>query len=104
MKGRPQWTAERNGHASILRGHGSREALVELTGRSPVYVASAQGWSCQADTLDDACALAQVRGIDVEVVGSRAARSRAVEALRAAPAPRWTDAHRGDDHTSGVLW
>lgn len=104
MKRRPQWTAERNAHASILRGHGSREALAELTGRPPLYVASARGWSCQADTLDDACALAQARGIDVEVMGSRAARSRAVEALLAAPLPRWSATQVDTDDDTRALW
>lgn len=88
---RRQWTAERNGCSSLLRGEGSRAALEQITGRAPMWAPLSKGWSCQEDTLSDALALAQALGIDVNVMGPRARRSRAIDALRAAPAPRWSE-------------
>ncbi|MGB3761837.1 MAG: hypothetical protein WA966_01340 [Ornithinimicrobium sp.] len=91
MNRRRKWSATMNRHASTLSGYGAREALIQLTGHAPVYVASEHAYSCQQHTLEDACALAQRLGIDVEIVGRRARRARLLDALMAAPAPRFPE-------------
>ncbi|WP_214055973.1 hypothetical protein [Nocardioides aquaticus] len=78
-------------HQSILRGRGSREILIQITGRAPVWVASARGWSCQERSARSSIALAEHLGYDIEVIGRRSARARAIDALLAAPAPRFPE-------------
>ncbi len=83
------WTAVPNGCGSVLRGDGSREGLIKLTGRAPMWAPLSKGWSCQQDSLTDALALAQSLGIDVNIVGPRSRKAHLSDVLDAAPAPRW---------------
>ena len=50
------------------RGHGSRELLAEVSGRSPLWGSRVRAWHCQPQTSAEAFALAQSRGWHVEVV------------------------------------
>lgn len=91
MRRRRVLEVELDRHQSILRGHGSREILIQITGRAPVWVASARGWSCQEHSARSSVALAEHLGYDIEVIGRRSARACAIDALMAAPAPRWPE-------------
>lgn len=55
--------------SAFVRGYGSRDLLVDLTGRAPVWVSTLRAWSCQTTTANDLVAACEARSIPVEVVG-----------------------------------
>ncbi|MCH1867075.1 hypothetical protein [Nocardioides sp. CFH 31398] len=61
---------------SLVRGHGSRELVTEVTGRPPMWRTLARGWSVQEHTARDVVALAERRNYDIVVLGPRATRQR----------------------------
>ena len=65
---------EMAGHASVVRGPGARELVILVTGRAPVWVSRAHGFSVQAATAKDVVAAAEVRNYDVVVTGPRSAK------------------------------
>lgn len=63
-----------DGYGSLVRGYGSRELIVELTGRAPVWSNIRRGWSVQEKTARDVIAAAEVRHFDVLIAGPRKVR------------------------------
>lgn len=53
---------------AYMRGHGSRELLTEVLGRPPVYGSRLRAWHAQPHNVTDAIAVAEERGIKVEIV------------------------------------
>lgn len=57
-----------NAACAYIRGHGSRELLMELRGgRAPVWSSLGRGWVVQPHTASDFIAVAESRGRLVEV-------------------------------------
>ena len=61
------------GMGSLVRGPGSRDLIVEVTGRAPVWSSIRRGWSLQESTVRDVVAAAELAGFDVVITGRRAA-------------------------------
>jgi hypothetical protein len=61
------------GMGSLVRGFGSREIVISVTGRAPVWSSIRRGWSLQETTARDVVAAAEARGYDVVITGPRAA-------------------------------
>lgn len=92
---------ELDGVASVVRGPGSRELVVHMTGRPPVWLPSRGGWSVQERTARDVVAAASVRNFDVVITGPRSSRERApVQYVPPEPAPAAEAADPGE----GLLW
>ncbi|HWJ65370.1 MAG TPA: hypothetical protein VNT31_01715 [Nocardioides sp.] len=53
---------------AYLRGWGSRELLTEVLGRPPIFGARVRAWHAQPHNVRDAIAVAEERGIKVEIV------------------------------------
>lgn len=60
-----------NGIGVFIRGRGSRDLVVDTTGRQPVRTGT--GWALQRKQLPDLLALADSRGYRVETVHDDAA-------------------------------
>jgi hypothetical protein len=75
------------GVGSVVRGPGSRELLIEETGRVPVWIPRLRGWSCQERAARSVVARAEVRNYDVVVTGPRAASSPVVRPTQVAEQP-----------------
>lgn len=77
---RRQIQVELAGHASLVRGHGSRELYLEVTaGRPPLWVSRSRGWACQEKTARNIAAAAEARGYDVVVTGRRMSQAQLTE-------------------------
>lgn len=63
---------EMAGMGSLVRGYGSRELIIDLTGRPPMWSSIRRGWSLQESTARDVVAAAEARGYDVVITGPRA--------------------------------
>lgn len=62
------------GVGSLVRGsHGTRDLVVSVTGRAPVWSSVRRGWSLQEGTARDVVAAAERAGWDVVVTGPRTA-------------------------------
>lgn len=67
-------------YCARLRGYGSRDLIVELKGRPPLWSPSTRAWTVSERTARDVVALAESRGFDIVVVGPRAvAQSQPLE-------------------------
>ncbi|WP_343909042.1 hypothetical protein [Nocardioides aquiterrae] len=53
-----------------VSGHGSRQLLVDMTGRPPVWLTRSRAWSTTPKSARDLAALAELRGYDVTVTGA----------------------------------
>ena len=65
--------AELNGCASLVKGPGSRELVIEVSGRAPVWSSVRRGWSLQEHTARDVIAAAEARFYDIVITGPRVA-------------------------------
>lgn len=90
MRRRRLLRVELNRHASLVSGHGAYELIREQNGH-PVWISTLRGFSVQEATARDLIAMAELRGYDVEITGPRARRQRLLDALMAAPAPRFPE-------------
>ena len=54
-------------HCAYIKGHGSRDLLVDLRGRPPVWATRTRAWVTTAATARDVVAMAESRGYVVEV-------------------------------------
>ena len=63
--------AELNGCASLVKGPGSRELVIEVSGRAPVWSSVRRGWSLQEHTARDVIAAAEARFYDIVITGPR---------------------------------
>lgn len=75
------------GMGSLVRGYGSRELIIDVTGRAPMWSSIHRGWSLQETTARDVVAAAESRGYDVVITGPRAAREMNPAHTPAAPEP-----------------
>ena len=92
---RPMIEIELAGCGSLIRGYRARELYERVTGRAPVYIPLARGYSCQEKTAKDVIAIAEAQGFDVVVTGKRTSRERALDALMAAPIPSLPEREAG---------
>lgn len=53
---------------AFVRGFGSRELLIDIRGRAPVYNTRLRAWAAMPSTASDLIAVAERRGWTVEVV------------------------------------
>lgn len=53
---------------AYVRGWGSRELLTEIRGRTPMFGTRVRAWATQPHTARDLIAVAEARGIRVEIV------------------------------------
>lgn len=58
------------GMGSLVRGYGSRELIIDVTGRPPIWSAIRRGWSLQETTARDVVAAAESRGYGVVITGA----------------------------------
>ena len=72
--GRRVIEVELAGMGSLVRGHGSRELIIDVTGRAPMWSSVSRGWSLQETTARDVVAAAESRGYDVVITGPRVGR------------------------------
>jgi hypothetical protein len=76
------------GCGSLVRGYGSRDLVMSITGRTPVWSTVRRGWSLQETTARDVIAAAEVHGYDVVITGPRASdRSNPANTPRPLPDP-----------------
>lgn len=92
---RPVIEVELAGVGSLVRGFRARQLCEKVTGRAPVYIPLARGYSCQEKTAKDVIAIAEAQGFDVVVTGKRTSRERALDALMAAPIPSLPEREAG---------
>jgi hypothetical protein len=59
---------------ALVRGHGSRDLVMKVTKRSPVWATLSRGWVVQPHTAGDVIAVAESRGYDVVVIQAGADR------------------------------
>jgi hypothetical protein len=52
---------------ALVNGHGTREMLIELTNRPPVWATRSRGWVVQPHRARDLIAILEHRGYDVTV-------------------------------------
>lgn len=67
MRGRLYVTLDPAGVWGEVSGYGSRDLIVELRGRPPVYNSRTRAWCVQGSTARDIIAAAEARGYDVVV-------------------------------------
>lgn len=63
---------ELDGYGSLVRGHGSRDLVILITGRPPVWSGLRRGWSVKEVTARDVVAAAEIRNYDIVITGRRA--------------------------------
>ena len=85
-------------HCARLRGYGSRDLIIELKQRPPLWSPLAHAWTVSARTARDVVALAESRNYDIVVLGPR----DLLEERRTGP-PVDLDRRRGEDLDRG-LW
>ena len=61
-------------YASLVRGPGARELVVEVAGRPPMWVSLARGYSVSEKTARDVICAAEMRGYDIVMTGAPRAR------------------------------
>lgn len=57
-----------NASCAYISGHGSREVLLELKGRAPVWSSLGRAWVVQPATASDFIAVVERRGYVVDVL------------------------------------
>ncbi len=82
---------ELNGCSSLVSGPGAPELIRSETDRLAVYLHRLRGFSVSEETARSVVGRAEHLGYAIELVPRRSARARALDALRAAPAPRWPE-------------
>lgn len=75
------------GYGSLVRGYGSRDLVISVTGRTPVWSAIRRGWSVQESTARDVVAAAEADGYDVVITGRRAVDQNPANIPRTTPEP-----------------
>lgn len=70
--GRRVLEVEIAGYGSLVRGYGSRDLVMSVTGRAPAWSRIRRGWSVQESTARDVVAAAEVQNYDVVITGRRA--------------------------------
>ena len=55
---------------ALVRGYGSRELIVDMVGRAPVWATLSRGWVVQPSKVRDLIAAAESRGYEVTTIGS----------------------------------
>ena len=73
---RPVIEVELAGVGSLVRGFRARQLCEKVTGRAPVYIPLARGYSCQEKTAKDVIAIAEAQGFDVLEIGRASCRER----------------------------
>lgn len=58
-----------NDSCALLRGYGSRDLVVELKSRPPVWATRDRAWVVQPATAHDVIALAESRNVEVFITG-----------------------------------
>lgn len=54
-------------HCAYVHGHGSRELLTEMRGRSPLWSSLTRAWATTERTARDLIAVAEARGFEVMI-------------------------------------
>jgi hypothetical protein len=85
--GRRVLEVELAGMGSLVRGYGSRELVMSVTGRAPVWSSIRRGWSLQEVTARDVVAAAEAQGFDVVITGPRASDRNPANTPRPMPDP-----------------
>lgn len=71
---------------ALVRGYGSRDLVMKVTKRTPVWATLSRGWVVQPNTADDVIAIAEERGYLVTVVDQRPRPARVAPATPGDPA------------------
>lgn len=58
---------------AVVSGHGSRDLLTTVRGRTPMWSSRPRGWVTQPSTVPDLTAVAERQGYDVRVESMEAA-------------------------------
>ena len=56
-----------NRHAAYISGHGTRDLIIELRGRPPVWASRQKAWVTSEKTAKDVLACAEARGWQSQV-------------------------------------
>lgn len=70
--GRRVLEVELAGVGSLVKGFGSRDLIISVTGRAPMWSSTRRGWSLQEATARDVVAAAEALHYDVVMTGRRA--------------------------------
>ncbi|MCW2736101.1 hypothetical protein [Nocardioides sp.] len=82
--GRRVLEVEFAGVGSLVRGYGSRDIVISVTGRAPLWSSVRRGWSLQESSARDVVAAAEALNYDVVITGRRAVERNPANTPRAA--------------------
>ncbi len=103
MIGRPVLRVEMDGYSSLVSGYHAAELVQAVRNRRPVWISRCRGYSVSEETARDVTAAAEARGYDVVTTGPRSRRAHLLDALEAAPAPRFGETDDDVDQVHDVV-